>query len=77
MLNQVDYMGIQVFSNVEFNFLDRLGEKTRKENLEKYLSFDFPLVVLANGFHAPEYFIKMIKESGHILARLHTKKLLK
>lgn len=34
MLNQADYMGIQVFSNVEFNFLDRLGEKTRKENLE-------------------------------------------
>lgn len=74
MLNQVDYMGIQVFSNVEFNFLDRLDEKTRKENLEKYLSFDFPLIVLTTGFHAPEYFIKMIKESGHILARAPYKK---
>lgn len=73
-LEESSYLGIQVFSQVEFKFLASLDEETRIKNLKKYLSYKFPVLVLASGFHAPEYFVKLVKESGHILLRAPYKK---
>lgn len=61
--------GIQVFSPAEFKFLESLGEEERIENLKRYLCFDFPVIVLTTGVHAPEYFMKLVRESKHILCR--------
>ncbi|KXA14708.1 MULTISPECIES: HPr(Ser) kinase/phosphatase [Fusobacterium] len=61
--------GVQVFSTVEFKFLESLSEEERVENLKRYLSYDFPLIVLTTGLHAPEYFMRLVKESKHILCR--------
>lgn len=61
--------GVQVFSPVEFKFLESLSEEERIQNLKTYLHFDFPVIVLTTGVDAPEYFMKLVKESKHILCR--------
>lgn len=61
--------GVQVFSPVEFKFLESLSEEERIQNLRTYLHFDFPVIVLTTGVHAPEYFMRLVKESKHILCR--------
>lgn len=61
--------GVQVFSPVEFKFLESLSEEERIQNLKTYLNFDFPVIVLTTGVHAPEYFMRLVKESKHILCR--------
>lgn len=68
LINEAKEIGIQVFSPVEFKFLESLSEEQRISNLKKYLTYDFPMIVLTNGFSAPEYFLEAVKESGHILA---------
>lgn len=59
--------GIQVFSEVEFNFLDSLSEEEKINNLRKYLSYEFPLLVLTRDAKPPQYFLDLVKESNHIL----------
>lgn len=61
--------GVQVFSPAEFKFLESLSEEERIQNLKTYLHFDFPVIVLTTGVHAPEYFMRLVKESKHILCR--------
>ena len=68
LIQEAKEIGIQVFSPVEFKFLESLSEEERKNNLRKYLTYEFPLIVLTNGFKAPEYFMEEVKKSGHILA---------
>ncbi|MDO4690968.1 MAG: HPr(Ser) kinase/phosphatase [Fusobacterium sp.] len=68
LISEAKEIGIQVFSHVEFKFLESLDENERINNLKKYLSYDFPFIVLTSGFTAPKYFMDAVKESGHILA---------
>lgn len=68
LLDEAKEIGIQVFSPVEFKFLESLSEEARIKNLKKYLSYSFPLIVLSDGFKPPKYFLDLVKESGHILA---------
>lgn len=68
LINEAKDIGIQVFSPVEFKFLESLSENERIKNLKQYLTYAFPLIVLTDGFQAPEYFMEAVKESGHILA---------
>ena len=68
------YRGIQIFSEIEFKFLESMDEEKRSENLKKYLSYEFPLIVLAGVGEIPEYFMEIVKEKGQILLRSPYKK---
>lgn len=68
LISEAKEIGIQVFSPVEFKFLESLSEEEKICNLKKYLSYDFPAIVLTSDFTPPEYFMNAVKESGHILA---------
>ena len=58
---------IQVFSEGEFGYLESLSEKTRTENLDKYLEYSFPAIVLAGIKDVPEYFVKAVRGAGLVL----------
>lgn len=58
---------LQVFSEVEFRYLESLDEEKRKRNLEKYLNYDFPAIILSNIEEIPDYFIEAVREKGRIL----------
>jgi len=58
---------IQVFSEGEFGYLESLSEKTRTENLDKYLEYSFPAIVLAGIKDVPEYFVKAVRDAGLVL----------
>lgn len=67
ILKEEKEIGIQVFSPVEFNFLESLSEEERINNLKQYFTFDFPLVVLTDGFTPPDYFLDIAGKSGHLV----------
>lgn len=67
LIEETKNIGIQVFSKVEFTFLDSLPEEERERNLKKYLSYNFPMIILTSGCEAPKYFLDLVKKSGHIL----------
>lgn len=75
MYEEEGYKGIQVFSEIEFNFLDKLNEEERRKNVEKYLEYDFPLIILTSKVVIPEYFIDLIKEKKLVLVRSDLPKL--
>ncbi len=68
ILNESSTIGIQVFSKIEFSFLESLSEEERIKNLEKYLTYKFPMLLLTNDVKAPQYFLDLVKKNGHILA---------
>lgn len=67
LINEAKEIGIQVFSPIEFKFLESRCEKDRIANLKQYLTYAFPIIVLTNGFTPPDYFMEAVKESRHIL----------
>lgn len=69
MYEDEGYTGVQLFSKVEFKYLNSLDEKTRIENLRRYLNFKFPVIVLTADAEVPQYFLDLIKESNTILCR--------
>jgi len=40
---------VQILSNVEFRFLDSLGDEERKSSMLKFLSYDIPVIICASG----------------------------
>lgn len=68
LIKETKEIGIQVFSPVEFKFLESLSEEERKNNLREYLTYGFPIIVLTAGFEPPAYFMEEVEKSGHILA---------
>lgn len=68
------YIGVQIFSRAEFKYLATLSEEERIKNLEKYLQFKLPVLVLTADVEVPEYFYNMVKERGTILCRCAFKK---
>ncbi len=68
------YIGVQIFSKAEFKYLDTLSEDERIKNLEKYLEFDLPVLVLTADVEVPEYFYTMVKNRKMILCRCSFKK---
>ncbi|MGL4308486.1 MAG: HPr(Ser) kinase/phosphatase [Cetobacterium sp.] len=74
MYDEDNYNGIQIFSAVEFRFLESLNQKERDKNLNHYLNYDFPAIVLSENVEAPEYFLNMIREKNIILLRSKYKK---
>ena len=68
LIEEVSNIGIQIFSKMEFNFLEKLCPTERINNLKKFLSFDIPMIVLTEDANAPDYFFELVQKSGHILA---------
>jgi HPr kinase/phosphorylase len=60
---------IQILSNDEFKFLESLPFEVRMKNLDKYLSYKFPMFVLTTDTDIPDYFFDLIKERNFILCR--------
>jgi len=68
LIEEVSNIGIQIFSKMEFHFLEKLCPTDRINNLKKFLTFDIPMIVLTEDANAPDYFFDLVKKSGHILA---------
>ena len=68
LIEEVSNIGIQIFSKMEFNFLEKLCPTERINNLKKFLSFDIPMIVPTEDANAPDYFFELVQKSGHILA---------
>ncbi len=68
------YNGVQIFSKAEFKFLSTLPEEVRIKNLENYLQFQLPVLVLTDDVEVPEYFYELVKKRGMILCRSSYKK---
>ncbi|MCJ8341903.1 MAG: HPr(Ser) kinase/phosphatase [Cetobacterium sp.] len=69
MYDEDNYNGIQVFSDVEFRFLESLKEEERIKNLKTYLDYEFPCIILSENVEVPEYFLNIIKDKKIILLR--------
>lgn len=70
----VAYNGVQIFSKAEFKYLSTLPEEVRIKNLENYLQFNLPVLVLTADVEVPEYFLEMVREKNTILCRSAYKK---
>ena len=68
LIEEVTNIGIQIFSKMEFKFLEKLCPSDRVSNLKKFLSYDIPMIVLTVDADPPDYFFDLVKESGKILA---------
>ena len=68
LIEEVTNIGIQIFSKIEFKFLEKLCPSDREKNLKKFLNYDIPMIVLTVDANPPEYFFDLVKKSGHILA---------
>lgn len=67
--NTEESTSIQIFSNDEFTYLGNLTDEKRKENLDKYFKFRFPLLVLTIDANVPDYFLELVKKNNLILCR--------
>ena len=68
LIEEVTNIGIQIFSKIEFKFLENLCPSERENNLKKFLTYDIPMIVLTVDANPPDYFFDLVKKSGHILA---------
>lgn len=74
MYDDEGYNGVQIFSEIEFNFLEKLPLEQRIDNLEKYLNYDFPVLILTQNAEIPKYFFDIIAEKKIVLCRSGYKK---
>lgn len=68
------YNGVQIFSESEFKYLNTLPEEIRKKNLESYLEYKLPLLVLTENVKVPDYFMELVKKNDLILCKSSYKK---
>ena len=68
LIEEVKNIGIQIFSKIEFKFLENLPPIERVNNLKKFLTYDIPMIVLTVDANPPDYFFDLVSKSGHILA---------
>lgn len=60
---------LQIISQSEFKYLERMEESKRKEIISKYMEYEFPAIVIVDNQIAPDYFVELAKEKGHILLK--------
>ena len=53
---------IQIISEAELNYLDRIAKEKRDKNLDTYFEYGFPIIILAGIKSAPPYFMERIKQ---------------
>ena len=68
LIEEVSNIGIQIFSKIEFKFLENLPQEEREKNLKKFLDYDIPMIVLTVDADPPQYFFDLVKKSELILA---------
>lgn len=68
------YNGVQIFSKAEFKYLNTLPEDVRMKNIDNYLQFNLPVLVLTADVEVPEYFLNKVREKNTILCRSSYKK---
>lgn len=69
VLKEGAYKKLQIISQAELKYLERMDEEKRKEVITKYLEYDFPAIVFADNQEAPEEFKKLAIEKGHIVLK--------
>ena len=69
MYEEEGYSGLQVFSEVEFKFLNSLPEEERIKNLGRYLDYKYPAIILSGVNEVPKYFLEMIEKRNLILLK--------
>ena len=73
VLQEGGYKKLQIISQAEFKYLERMDESKRKEVITKYMEYDFPGIVVVDNLNIPDYFSDLAKEKGHILLKSHKK----
>lgn len=73
VLQEGGYKKLQVISQAEFKYLERMDESKRKEIIGKYMEYDFPAIVVVDNHPIPSYFEDIAKEKGHIILKSHKK----
>ncbi len=61
--------GLQLITNIELEYLEQLPPNKRKENLEKFFSYNFPSIILCGDLKLPEDFKTLVKENKKIVLR--------
>lgn len=61
--------GLQLITNIELEYLEQLPPNKRKENLEKFFSYNFPSIILCGDLNLPEDFIRLVKENKKIVLK--------
>ncbi len=73
VLQEGGYKKLQIISQAEFKYLERMEESKRREVIEKYMDYDFPAIVVVDNQPIPKYFEDFAREKGHILLKSHRK----
>lgn len=61
--------GVQLFTIVEFKYLNTLDKNVRKKNLEKFFSYPFPAIVVYADIDVPEDIIELSKKNQKVLLK--------
>ena len=73
VLQEGGFKKLQIISQAEFKYLERMEESKRREIIAKYMDYDFPAIVVVDNQPIPSYFEDLAKEKGHILLKSHKK----
>lgn len=69
VLKEGGYKKLQLISQAEFKYLDRMDKEERVEVIKKYLEYKFPAILLVDGQELPSYFYQMAKDLGHVVLK--------
>lgn len=61
------YKGVQLFTEIEFKYLESLNYEEREKNLNRYLDEKFPAIIVIGVKKIPNYFLEKVKEKNIIL----------
>ncbi|MGL5355298.1 MAG: HPr(Ser) kinase/phosphatase [Cetobacterium sp.] len=67
MSSEDGYKGLQLFTEIEFKYLDSISIEDRDTNLNRYLEEEFPAIVISGVKNIPSYFIEKIRNKKIIL----------
>lgn len=67
--NHFDETRIQVFGMVEHDYLMELDEQTRYANIDKFLSHDFPCLIVTRNLTLPDAFLELAEKHGKPILR--------
>lgn len=69
VLQEGGYKKLQIISQSEFKYLERMDEARRIEVISKYMEYEFPAILIVDNQKIPEYFLNICKERGHVLLK--------
>lgn len=69
VLDEGGFHKLQIISDAEFKYLDRMDSTKRKNIVEKYFEYDFPAIVLAATETIPDYFLELAKQNNQVILR--------